>query len=351
VLIRSADLVTLAPWMSWRVPPPSFLSVVIFYASLAGLSVPSGASWRRRRLAAGLATIATAAVVLFAPGLERARPPDGVLRVTMMDVGQGDALLVQLPDRHALLVDGGGTSGSFDLGGRIVVPAVWALGVRQLDWIAVTHPDVDHIGGLSAALSDLQPREVWEAVPVPPHPLRAALLVRAREQHIVWRQLLAGHALEVAGVVIDVRHPPPPEWERQRTRNDDSLVLQLRYGQVEVLLTGDAGTEFERHEIRALESEEHRAPLRILKVGHHGSLSASAVPFLRALRPHVALVSAGRSNLFGHPAPEIVARLEDLDAEIFRTDRDGAVIVETDGRTVWVRTMTGRTWRLDVMRQ
>jgi competence protein ComEC len=245
-----------------------------------------------------------------------------------------------------LLVDSGGTSGAFDIGGRIVVPALWASGVRRLDWIAFTHPDLDHIGGAIAVAGDLQPREIWEAVPVPPHPARAAVLAMARSQGLVWRQLLAGHAFEAGGVTIEVRHPPPPDWERQRVRNDDSLVLRLRFGGVEVLLTGDAGQEFERREVAALEADPSPAPLRILKVGHHGSLSSSSWAFVRAFRPDAALVSVGRGNTFGHPAPEIVARLEDAGAEVFRTDRDGALILETDGHSVTIRTMAGRVWRL-----
>ena len=100
----------------------------------------------RRRC--GLAGLLLSAVVLVcAPGLERAGPPAGVLRVTLIDVGQGDAVLVQFPDRHTLLVDAGGSPGSYDVGRRVVMPAAWALGVRKLDWLLVTHPDIDHVGG------------------------------------------------------------------------------------------------------------------------------------------------------------------------------------------------------------
>src|SRR5262249_932498 len=162
--------------------------------------------------------------------------------------------------------------------------------------------------------------------PVPPHPARAALLELARRRGIVWRQLLAEHLFETDGMLFEVRHPPAPGWERQRTRNDDSLVFRLRYGDVEVLLTGDPRAEFEGGEAARLDSEERAAPLRVLKVGHHGSLSSSSFPFLRALRPHIAMISAGRANLFGHPAPDIVARLEDLGAQVFRTDLDGAIV-------------------------
>ena len=125
-----------------------------------------------------------------------------------------------------------------------------------------------------------------------------------------WRELRQGNGLEIAGVAIDTLHPPAPEWERQKARNDDSLVLRVRIGDVELLLTGDVGAEFEGREIVR---DASPAPLRILKVGHHGSRSSRlGVVSFDAYRPHVALVSVGRGNLFGHPAPDVLARYAQL---------------------------------------
>ncbi len=150
----------------------------------------------------------------------------------------------------------------------------------------------------------------------------------------------------MGGAVVEVAHPPLPEWERQKVRNDDSVVLRIVYGRVEFLLTGDAGIEFERR----LSTERVTTPLRILKVGHHGSRTSSSTSFLDALRPHLALISAGRANPFGHPAPDVLSRLEQINSEIFRTDRDAAIIIETDGTIVDVRSLLGRTWRLSTSR-
>jgi competence protein ComEC len=251
-------------------------------------------------------------------------------------------LLVQFPTGQSLLVDAGGSAGSFEIGSRVVTPALWALGVRRLDWLAVTHPDLDHVGGALAVLRDLDPREVWEGVAVPPNTERAALRQAAIDEGIVWRTVYAGHTMTIGGVSVEIRHPRAPDWERQRTRNEDSLVLRLAYGDVEIWLTGDSGVEFERE----ISWPDDRRPLRVLKVAHHGSRSSSSEAFLDGLAPDVALISAGRSNLFGHPAPDVVSRLESRHAAIFRTDRDGAVVLETDGRRVEVRTMTGRRWTL-----
>jgi len=114
-----------------------------------------------------LAVVAVSVLVLVtAPGVARTRPPPGRLRLTMIDVGQGDAILVQFPSGQSLLVDTGGVNGTFDIGGRIVTPAIWALGVTRLDWLAFTHPDLDHIGGARSVTRDLVPREIWEGIPV-----------------------------------------------------------------------------------------------------------------------------------------------------------------------------------------
>jgi competence protein ComEC len=339
-LVGSSLAVDAAPWLVWRVPPSALVWTAMFYAGLAGIVWTR--VWRWPRQAAAALAACGLVVIVTAPGLERAGPAGGRLRVTVLDVGQGDAILVQFPDQHALLVDAGGSSSAFDIGGRVVTPALWALGVRRLDWLAITHPDLDHIGGALAVERDLAPREIWEGVPVPPHPELMALRQDAKAHQIVWRQVLAGHTLELGSVVLDVLHPPAPAWERQRARNDDSVVIRLRFGAVEILLTGDAEQEFER----AFVPEMPRFPLRMLKVGHHGSRSSSSLNFVETFHPQIAFVSAGRGNLFGHPAPDVLERYRGVGAMIFRTDQDGAIVIETDGRDADIRTMNGRRWSM-----
>jgi competence protein ComEC len=152
----------------------------------------------------------------------------------------------------------------------------------------------------------------------------------------------AGDVLEAGGATIDVVNPPAPDWERRRVRNDDSIVLRLRYGDVEWLLTGDVGQEVER---QWPDEGEAGAPLRILKVAHHGSRTSSGEAFVSRYAPVAAVISVGRQNVFGHPSPDVVQRLARAGATVFRTDRDGAVIVETDGREIRARTWLGRRWQ------
>jgi competence protein ComEC len=340
-VMASTGLLDLAPWLTWRVPAPSLLLLTVYYGAWLLIL----ATRRARYLSL---TIALCAGLLIAapPGtLALPRDPRGTtpraLEVTVLDVGQGDSILISLPSGRRLLVDAGGTPGStFDFGGRVVAPALVTLGVRRLDVLALTHPDPDHLGGAPAILRDFAPVEIWEGVPVPRHPARRALALEAARRRTGWRMLRAGTRLRDGLAEIDVLHPPPPDWERQQARNDDSLVLDVRLGDVSVLLTGDISRAIERALIPSLRP----AAIRILKAAHHGSATSTSAEFLRALRPAAVIFSAGRDNRFGHPAPAVVARVQASGAQVFRTDRDGAIAVTTDGRSVRISTVAGRRW-------
>jgi competence protein ComEC len=162
---------------------------------------------------------------------------------------------------------------------------------------------------------------------------------RASRARVQWRYVQAGDVDKDGAVAIRVLHPPLPGWERQRVRNDDSIVLDLRLGDVSIVLPADIGGEGERAVVSAFEP----ARITILKVPHHGSATSSTEAFVRALHPAVAIISCGRENRFGHPAPLVVARYRDAGIPVFRTDRDGAVFVETDGTTAWIRGWTGKS--------
>jgi competence protein ComEC len=153
-----------------------------------------------------------------------------------------------------------------------------------------------------------------------------------------WLNVYAGTRRVVDEVEVIARHPGVEDWERQKVRNDDSLVLELRWRDISILLTGDIG----RIPERTLAQTIPRAKLRVVKIPHHGSLTSSSEDFVRALQPQVAVVSAGRSNHFGHPVPEVLDRYTAVGAELFRTDRNGAVVVDTDGFSLAVSTFTGK---------
>lgn len=337
-LVVSARLVEVLPWLSLRVPPPAPVVVVVYYLSLAG------ALWLRRVRTTSILLLAACGVAILA-GLTasiRRDHHEHRVRLTMFDVGQGDALLLQTPAGRAVMVDAGGAGfdgTAFDIGGRVLAPALWARGVTRLDTLAITHSDPDHIGGALALLRDFGPREVWQGIAMPRHGPSAALVAAALRSGAGVRERLAGWSTKQEGIDIRVLHPPAPDWERPRVRNDDSLVIEVRYRDVAILLTGDIGAEVERAILPTLSP----APVRILKVAHHGSRTSTSQALLDAWKPQIALISSGRGNRFGHPAPDVIRRLEATGVQIYRTDRGGQITLDTNGGEVVIRTYVSAT--------
>jgi competence protein ComEC len=332
-LLRSASLVDLAPWASQPVVPPAWWVIAVYYG-WCGLLLTQRL-WR----AGAVGLIATTGLMLgslpvaTSVGVPPIRP--GFLRVVFLDVGQGDSTLVRFPDKRALLVDAGGLPGaSFDIGERVIAPAIRALGIRSIETMVLTHGDPDHIGGVPAILRRFSPRQIWEGVPVPPHVALQQLSSSATLAGIVWRTLQSGDRETSGGVDIRVLHPPPPEWERQRVRNEDSVVIELRLGSVSIVLPGDIGSEAEQ----LLTPRLSTGPITVVKAPHHGSATSSTEPFVAALHPSAVIFSAGRNNRFGHPAPVVVARYRAAKALVCRTDDDGAIVLDTDGTVVHIST-------------
>jgi competence protein ComEC len=349
-LVWSADFVRFVPILSYRVAPPSWSVVMAYYGAVGGwwilrrrradvVGSAESTIARRARGSAACLAVATAMWILLDPRAILAWRGDGRLHVTFVDVGQGDAIFVVLPHGSTMLVDAGGlSSSSFDVGDRVVAPVIRDAGFYRLDYVALTHGDPDHIGGARSILEEFRPREIWEGIPVPRSGPLSALRQLAHETGGQWRTVYAGTRRVFDEVEVIAWHPGVEDWERQKVRNDDSLVLELRWRDVSILLTGDIGRIPERTLAQAIPP----AKVRVVKIPHHGSLTSSSEEFVRALQPKVAVVSAGRNNHFGHPVPEVLERYKAAGAEIFRTDRDGAVAVDTDGSSLHVRTFAGR---------
>ena len=337
-LTESARLVDLVPWLTARVPPPPIWLIGLYYLGLASAVVARGAP---RALGMAVCGLSLAGIVAGQPaGWWRVMSQPPSLLVSAFDVGQGDATLLQFPDRTTLLVDAGGMpfgAGSFDIGSRVLSPALWALGLRRLDTLLLTHGDPDHIGGARAIVGDFRPSAVWEGIPVEGYPALQDVREHAREMGAFLSRRQTGDSMRIGGASIRVLHPAVPDWERRRVRNDDSVVLEVRYGDVVVLLLGDVGAGIERSIAAQLTPAKHR----ILKVAHHGSRTSSSRELIESWRPDIAIISCGRGNSFGHPAPDVVQRLESVGARIYRTDLHGQISVETDGVDVYVRTFVG----------
>lgn len=361
VLVGSGALVDVLPALVRYVPPPPLISLVAYYAAL-GLAVwaswPDGIGEARRATASTSAALAIGLLGFFVwgwPANSAAQPwswgvasrvqtatwpRDEWLVLTTLDVGQGDATVLRFPGGRTWLIDAGGASpeSTFDLGARVTSQALWALGLRRLDRLVLTHGDADHGGGVPAVIERFRPREVLVGIPVPSDPVDADVLGAAERFAVSVRAVRTGDHFADGRVSVRVLHPPAPDWERVKVRNDDSVVLWVRYGDVGILLPGDAGTDVEGTWVPQVAAQ----PLVVLRAGHHGSRTSSGARLQHHLQPDVVVTSSGRGNRFGHPHPDVIRRATGLGADIWRTDVDGAVQVATNGHVLVVRSASGR---------
>lgn len=278
----------------------------------------------------GLPVLAAAlAWTVLAPGGASGGGAQEAVELVMIDVGQGDAILLR-DGGETLLVDGGGWPAG-DLGGRVLVPALAALGVRSLDRVLLTHPDRDHCGGLVEVAGYVAVAEVWTGPAAAERPGSACEAALLRVPGAIHRTAAAGDRLAVGRWRLRVLHPersPSPAGA-----NDGSVVLAAEAFGRRVLLTGDVEAAGER-ELLARFGAGDDLDCDVLKVAHHGSRTSSDPRFLAAATPALALVGAGARNPYGHPAAEVLERLAERGTRVLRTDRDGMVVLRfhPDGR-------------------
>ncbi len=326
-LLLSGQAARALPSLDVRVARPSLLAIALLTAGL--LLVARGVLARHTfvLLAAGVT------LLVLCPARV---PADGRLTLTMLDVGQGDCLVVRSPRGRVMVVDTGGSwEGGLDVGESVVGPYLWSRGVLRLDRMVLTHAHPDHVGGAPFLARSFRVGDVWEG-PAPVHDAVYQAVDRAlRDAGSPRRTVAVGvRDADWDGVAVEVLGPRRPARAPWKARNDDSLVMTLRLGEVRFLLTGDVEREGE---------EALAAPrAAILKVPHHGSRTSSGPRLLAAVSPRLALVSAGYRNRFGHPHPEVVARYARAGIPLLQTAVDGAIAVSTDGSRIWLATYSGR---------
>ena len=299
-------------WAAVDVPLPSVGELVLLYGTLVG--------WWQRRAAAGRVVMALCLAGLAVDAIGWAHIRMGSTpRATFLDVGQGDAAVVELAGGRVLVIDAGGFPGSdFDTGAAIVEPALRARKIQRVDVVVMSHAHPDHAAGLAHVVRTFAPGEVWWSGHGAEGPAWNALVLALRETCTPVRILRAGAT--IAGFPeVDVVHPPAV-WTAP-SLNDGSLVLRVRVGAASMLFTGDA----ERAAEEAMLAGVGALDAAVLKVPHHASRTSSGEPFVRAVGPAVAVMSLGAGNRFGHPAPEVTARYSRAGVAIYRTDRCGAV--------------------------
>jgi len=302
------------------------IAVIVFTANLHTLL-----KQKRRLIIAGVGIVT---LFIWAAALSY----DGhILRVTYLDVGQGDSMFVDLPNGDNILIDGGPYSKRFDTGERVVFPFLQHEGVSKLDLIVSTHPHNDHAGGLTYTVDNFRVGKVITGSYGLATRTYKELRARLDRDKIKYHDAQVGTIFKDKELHIEVVSPQYPDLSGSENSrmNNNSVVLKVRYRGVSFLFTGDIGAESERSLINS--GREIRAA--VLKVPHQGSKNSSSWEFLQTVQPVIGIISVGRWNIYGHPSPLILGRYRSLGIKTYRTDKQGAITIVTDGRRGWVSTM------------
>ncbi len=289
------------------------------------------------------------ALIVFHP-LSAARP-DGKLHIDFLDVGQGDSALLTMPDGTTVLIDGGGKPNinrgadnddveeTFErdtrsIGEGVVSEYLWSRGMDRVDYILPTHADADHIDGLSDIAQNFKVRGAIVARSPADDPEYVRFATSMKTTGVPVEKIGAGDILQVGGVTVDVLWPPPTSDANAPWHNNDGLVLRVRYGDHTVLLTADIEKQAEASILK--EGVDLRS--NVVKVAHHGSKTSSTNDFVTATHPSLAVISVGRTSMFGHPNKEVVERWRASGAEVMTTGQRGTISVVTDGKQMEVST-------------
>lgn len=277
----------------------------------------------RRKWAAFLAALALAVTAgCGAPAADRAKVDN--LVVNVIDVGQGDAILIRTP-ADVTLIDSGDTPARDKL-----VAYIKKQGIKTIDNFIVTHPHADHLGGATAILDNFTVKHVYDSGQTTTSALYRQYLTAVGKKNTPFSLLAAGQEIAIGGGKLTVFNPPTPPFPADAGLNNNSIVVRLTYGRFAMLLTGDAEQEAEA---AMVEKYAAALPSQVLKSGHHGSRTSSSAAFLKAVNPETAVISVGAGNEYHHPHPSLLKRYADRKIKVYRTDTDGTVTITSDGKT------------------
>lgn len=278
-----------------------------------------------------LCALAGALPLVVSPLIPTSITSPHLLQIHMIDVGQGDAFAIRSPAGRWILVDAGPATDRMNAGKRQVVPFLLHHQADQLAAVILSHPHLDHFGGLTAIAAAIPVRTVLDPGMAVPGAAYDSLLAAVSGHGIDVLHARTGARLELDGVMIEMLGPSAVPLDASADPNEFSAAFRLSYGAFSALFMGDMPAETETELVRRY---RQRLDVDLLKVGHHGSGGSSSPELLLAATPKLALVSAGRRNRYGHPHQAVLERLEHVGARIFRTDRDGNVSVVVDSKGV-----------------
>ena len=338
-LDRVAAVAAATPGASILVAPTPACAAIAAVLSVAFIVACASRDWRPPAM---LAVIAGVMLIWLPVTASRvAASTDGELELHMIDVGQGDAIALRTPHGHWILVDAGRAWRGGDAGHQTVVPYLGRRG-GPLDLFILSHPHTDHVGGAAAVLDALHPATYVDAgFPGPAEAYRASLDA-AKRDHVRWMRAHPNDEMAIDGVSLEFLAPDSTWTASLVDPNLASVIVLVRYGDIRILMMGDA-EEPEEEWLLAHERDELHAD--VLKVGHHGSKTSSSEHFLDAVAPRLALVSVGAGNSYHLPTPAIMTRLASHGARVLRTDQVGTIVARTDGHRLTIDA-AGDTWDL-----
>ncbi len=257
-----------------------------------------------------------------------------VMKVTYLDVGQGDSAFVKLPDGTNLLIDGGPYGKNYDSGSRVIAPFLIKSGIDKLDLVVATHPDNDHIGGLTYIIDNFNVRKVITGFYGLESPTSNNLIERLERRNIKYGDAVIGNIYNNGDISVEsLNQGTYGIYDSQM--NNNSVVIKITFKDASFLFTGDIQEEAEL----SLVNSGKDLKTTVIKVPHHGDEKSSSFRFLRATQPKVGVISVGYRNFYGHPSRMTIGRYNYYRIKTYRTDINGAITIITDGRYGWIRTM------------
>ncbi len=334
LMLNAVGLAGNLRWSAVEVPSLGLAAVVCYYGCLF-----PAVHWNHRlaRRAAVLIVSLTLTSVIWT--IDVGALKSRMLRITFLDVGQGDAIFLEFSDGKTMMIDGGPSTKTSNAGERMIVPFLRRQGISSIDRALITHPHNDHMAGLEAVLEEYPVRRVDDSGQKATSNVYRRLMELLRAKDIPLQRVQAGDTLggyeKVRLYVLHPRIESVHSTNRRRVRNlnDGSVVIKLVYGETSFLFTGDVEKGGERE---LLSDFGAFLDADVLKIGHHGSSTSSSLSFLQKVTPRFGVISVGKFNKFSHPSREVLARFEELQVEVYRTDEHGAVVLESDGRNISV---------------